>query len=83
MVDATSTSTPLIHLHLPTSFLLLSIAFSIFLCHFFVTPSSSSSFPSFLLTLPKPCLLPVTLLLGPSWFGVALPQCTVAAEDGR
>lgn len=81
MVDASSTSTLPVHLHLP--FLHLSTISS--LCCFFssiisLTPSSS---PSWSLALPKSGLLPVSSLLAPSMFGAAPPQtqCVVAAED--
>lgn len=82
MVDASSTSAPLIQLRLPSSHL-STISFLSRFFHGFIllTPSS---FPSRLLALPKSGLLPVTSLLGPSRFGVVPPQAqrVVAVEDG-
>ena len=81
VVDASATSAPLVHLclpcfHLPT-FILLCRFFDSFIS---LTPSSLISR---LLTLPKPGLLSVSSLLGPSCFGIVPPQAqrVAAVED--
>lgn len=80
MVDASSASTPLIRLRLPSS----RLSPIRFLRRFFLGLISltASSFPSRLPTLPESGLLPVTSPLGPSRFGVDPPQAQFAVGDG-